>query len=162
MTYTFNGIEFTLWRWNFSEDGYAGAIYFTVPANTYKRGNNNGAMVKSWVGSADGPIPEPDAQVIRVATPYLEHGEIFEMESFWFLIEEAARWADRNLARDDRAEDRNRADEWKAAATLLMGQVDELAEALQFVLMAFGTDMWKDQRASLARIVADRKLQPGA
>jgi hypothetical protein len=101
MTYTFNGVVFSLWFWHFTEDGYAGAIYFAVPANTYKLGSNNGASVQSWSETDDEPLFEEDAQLIRVATPCLEHGENFEDRGFWFLIKEAAQWADANLDRSD-------------------------------------------------------------
>ena len=105
MIYTYNGIAFALWKWQFIEDGYAGAIYFIVPEGTYEQGSSNGASTWPVDEAMDmakmfglGEIGQ-GGQMIRVATPCLEHGEDFEEKGFWFLIEEAARWADMNLPR---------------------------------------------------------------
>jgi hypothetical protein len=109
MVYTHNGIAFALWKWQFIEDGYAGAIYFIVPKGTYKEGANNGASTYSICEAqdmADTLGIECDVgqggQMLRVATPCLEHGESFEEHGFWFLIEEAAKWADLNLERAEK------------------------------------------------------------
>lgn len=103
MTYTYNGIVFTLWRWQFIEDGYAGAIYFIVPKGTYREASSDGASACPMDEASDMAkfmgCNEPDGQMIRVATPCLEHGEEFEEKPFWFLIREAAEWADACLPR---------------------------------------------------------------
>jgi hypothetical protein len=109
MTYTHNGITFALWRWQFIEDGYAGAIYFIVPEGTYKPGSNNGASTCPMdeaieMAKVMGINHEEDSgQMIRVSTPCLRHGEAFESREFWFLIKEAAEWADMNLTRNKKA-----------------------------------------------------------
>jgi len=96
MIYGHNGISFALWKWQFIEDGYAGAIYFIVPEGTYEEGQNNGVSTCSM----DEPtnmahvlgidVHQDSGQMIRVATPCLDHGEEFEDRDFWFLIREAA------------------------------------------------------------------------
>jgi hypothetical protein len=105
MTYAYNGIVFALWKWQFIEDGHAGAIYFIVPEGTYEPGRNNGASTCPMdeaieMAKVMGIEHEEDSgQMIRVATPCLRHGEDFAQRGFWFLIEEAAQWADANLTR---------------------------------------------------------------
>ena len=60
------GILFTLHEWQFCEDGWAGAIYFHVPAETFKAGGNNGFSVEDVDPAFKGG---PPIQRVRCATP---------------------------------------------------------------------------------------------
>lgn len=91
------GVQFTLVRWEFNMDGWAGHIYFKIPDGLLNEGANNGAYHYPDKDPNDLTVPNANA-----ATPCMEHGEDFQAMRFQDIIREAAQFIVDNLGHKGR------------------------------------------------------------
>lgn len=89
-----DGVLFTLVKWEFNGDGWAGHIYFKIPDGVYEYGANNGAYHYADPDPQNDEVPNAN-----MATPCMEHGGDFASMPFFKIIEEAAQDIASNLSR---------------------------------------------------------------
>lgn len=93
MPFTLAGVRFVPIEWLFGEDGFAGGIYFEVPAGTFVPDSNNGASAQDEVDDAGRPY-----QRVRCATPCMTDEDPRRIEVGAYL-RQAAEFALGNLRR---------------------------------------------------------------